>query len=366
MRALIIDDESGNRLILKSILTKLNHQVDVFKCLADYQLVKEKSFDIIFLDWHLPNEDSLAFAEQLRLQNPNQLRPYIVMMTYNPDPADIGIAFQSGVNEHLSKPVSVSQVWARLYSAQYTLDLFERLYSELHNGTAHQLNGLVLKWFQQSIHETATPLSYIAIATDTVQKHINLSEHPKLKALCENVSKNVKLVRTILDQQLLRFGGLDPQNQVPVNLGELTREAFEYSNTLAEKSGVKIVYSAEVENAYIKGNYIEILQVLLNLINNGIDATVEAGKTKEISLSLKDFNDSWQICLRDGGYLDYQVESAVALASMRGSQKGDGHRGIGLTLSRKLIRSFKGTLEVGIKGNQTEFLIAFPKFISKD
>lgn len=99
---LLVDDNLINRQIGSRILQKLGHTVHLADSgQAAIEAVKDHSFDLIFMDCQMPDMDGFEATRRLR-QRLCQLP--IIALTANTSSADRQAAFDSGMNDFMSKP----------------------------------------------------------------------------------------------------------------------------------------------------------------------------------------------------------------------------------------------------------------------
>jgi DNA-binding response OmpR family regulator len=111
MRILVIED---NKDILANIVDFLakSHKVDCAQDgLTGLHLAVTHEFDLIILDVMLPGMDGLQFTKRLR-QDGNIFTP-IIMLTARDTLDDRLKGFESGVDDYLVKPFSLSELEAR-------------------------------------------------------------------------------------------------------------------------------------------------------------------------------------------------------------------------------------------------------------
>lgn len=120
LNILIVDDSEGARIIVKDSLEQLGyHATAVSSAATALEAVAEKQYDLIFVDWMMPDIDGLTLAKTLNQELADEVRPKIVMMTsYDiQEMADRAnhesIAYQSA----LAKPTSPSNLYDSIIDA---------------------------------------------------------------------------------------------------------------------------------------------------------------------------------------------------------------------------------------------------------
>ena len=101
-RALILDDNEGNRVLLKFVL-EMNHieNREAENAAAALAIWQPKAFSFAFLDIELPDINGIEVARRLRLDDPEIA---IIMCSTNDQPQALNAAIQAGCDMFLIKP----------------------------------------------------------------------------------------------------------------------------------------------------------------------------------------------------------------------------------------------------------------------
>ncbi len=119
MKALIIDDEESICEILKLYLENKKISTTYELNITDgIKTFKEKDFDIVFIDNHLPDGSGLDAIKKGAFRSKNS---YIVLITGYLNGDIIVKTIKSGVNAFISKPFKFEEIEATLFKAlEYT------------------------------------------------------------------------------------------------------------------------------------------------------------------------------------------------------------------------------------------------------
>lgn len=105
-RVLLAEDNLVNQKIAKRILERIGFEVTI-ACdgqeAVDFAL--SDSFDLIFMDIHMPMLDGVKATRQIRQDSANQTP--IVAMTANTSEADRQACFEAGMDDFLTKPIDL-------------------------------------------------------------------------------------------------------------------------------------------------------------------------------------------------------------------------------------------------------------------
>ena len=112
MKALIVDDNAYARAAMAATLRKLGLAVidEHAGAAAAVGAILAVRYDIVFLDWYMPEMTGGAFLEVIRAPNfPPYGRVPVVMVTAYPNRETFARAKELGANEVLVKPFNVTQ-----------------------------------------------------------------------------------------------------------------------------------------------------------------------------------------------------------------------------------------------------------------
>lgn len=105
---LVVDDELDNLVILESFLLDASYVVDTAKdgkVAWDMLTASPQKYDLVLLDWMMPNMDGIQVLENI--QNHNQLyKTQVIMQTARARPDEIKRGIAKGAWYYLTKPFS--------------------------------------------------------------------------------------------------------------------------------------------------------------------------------------------------------------------------------------------------------------------
>ncbi|MBI4800784.1 MAG: sigma-54-dependent Fis family transcriptional regulator [Desulfarculus sp.] len=105
---LIIDDDPLIARLLARMVERHGHQAAQALTLGEgYQLVQEKSFDVVFLDVRLPDGNGLDRLADIRA---SAARPEVIIMTGLGDPDGAELAIKNGAWDYIEKPASLDKM----------------------------------------------------------------------------------------------------------------------------------------------------------------------------------------------------------------------------------------------------------------
>lgn len=112
MRILVVEDEKQIANSIKKGLEQETYSVDIAYDGADgYDLAISEEYDVIVLDWMLPEMNGLDFCKKIREE---KIQTPILMLTAKSELDDKVIGLNSGADDYLTKPFAFEELIARI------------------------------------------------------------------------------------------------------------------------------------------------------------------------------------------------------------------------------------------------------------
>lgn len=111
LRILVVDDLPMNLSMMVMMLQKLGFNADTANNgLEAVKLQKTAPYDLIFMDWEMPELDGVEATRRIRNLNNKAQQPWIIALTANASTSHKEACIKAGMNDYLSKPVSIDQI----------------------------------------------------------------------------------------------------------------------------------------------------------------------------------------------------------------------------------------------------------------
>jgi CheY-like chemotaxis protein len=111
LRVLIADDNALNQNLLKRLVVKLGHSVDVVSNGREaVAAVAQEPYDALLMDVLMPEMDGLAAAEAICRRWPRGSRPRLIALTAMAGPGDEERCLKAGFDDYMSKPVHLDEL----------------------------------------------------------------------------------------------------------------------------------------------------------------------------------------------------------------------------------------------------------------
>lgn len=177
MHILIIDDNEELLYALEQLLKDASYHVDVAKTIHEGEYsVFEKKYDLILLDWMLPDGSGVDLLSRLRHEN---IRTPILLFSSKKEIEEKVEALDCGADDYLEKPFSNIELLARIRA------LLRR--ESVQKQTLLQLGDLSIDFSSRSVLILGEPvklsskefelLELLALNTNTVLTRYQISEH---------------------------------------------------------------------------------------------------------------------------------------------------------------------------------------------
>jgi two-component system, OmpR family, sensor histidine kinase VicK len=215
-------------------------------------------------------------------------------------------------------------------------------------------------------HELRTPLAAIYGSAQTLRrKDLELDDERRESLLNVIAHESERLTRIAGD--ILLANTLDSDRlrleREPVDLGDLTREVVDEMRTCyADRDDISIQLSSSELDASVSGDADKLRQILMNLIDNAVKYSPDGGLV-EVGLEARE--NRVRVVVRDEGIgippgeqqrifgKFYRVDPQLS--------RGVGGTGLGLYISRELVRRMQGRVSVASdEGKGSTFFVDLP------
>jgi signal transduction histidine kinase len=374
---LVADDEPDMLRFLKS---QLSPHYNVLEAVDGQQAIEKASQflpDVILLDMMMPEKDGLQACREIRERTPTQSIP-IVLLTARADEETKLKALEAGASDFLAKPFSTTELHVRIRnlveSHQYQRKVSKQ--NLVLESTIEQLKETESQLVQTEklaslgrmsagiIHEINNPLNFATTGLFTLRnkgKYLAPDQREEYQDILEDVEEGIKRVKNIVSG-LRTFTHPDTESRDQVELVEVAAAALHLlSNEWKDK--VRIEQNLP-ERQTVWANKNKLIQVLVNLLHNSLDALnakafvnekptiwIEGGMNQRKSL----------LVVRDNGIgIDPDHLNKVFDPFFTTKDVGKG-MGLGLSICYRIVQECEGRISVRSEpGKFCEFTLEFP------
>ena len=110
IRILMVEDNIINQKVLDGLLKKMHLTASIVSNGEEaLHILREQKFDLIFMDCHMPILDGFKATEAI-IKTYKEDRPYIIAVTASAMQEDKDRCYNSGMDDFISKPISISSL----------------------------------------------------------------------------------------------------------------------------------------------------------------------------------------------------------------------------------------------------------------
>lgn len=371
---LLVDDEKDFRQILAKRLKRRGiHVREADRGETALQMLAESPVDVVILDVKMPGMDGI---ECLRRIKETQDLTEVIMLTGHADIQGGVEGIKAGAFDYLSKPVELEHLVRKIKQA------FHKIQRILAEKEAHAFKEQVKQRMVVAerlvalgtmasgvAHEINNPLAVIQDSAGWLQQ---ILEKPEMQAMPrrEDFKKGLDRIITAvkragkITQQLLQAVKTqttemaDPSTFVEVNLKNLSDEAITLVGPEASLKNITVLLESPEPDPVAWSDPLQLLQVLLNLLSNSIQATKEGG---QVVIRLDTSLEEAKIIVTDTGCGISKENISRIFEPFFTTKEADQGTGMGLYVSWGIITSLGGLITVESEVDKgTTFIITLP------
>ncbi|MEW6161030.1 MAG: ATP-binding protein [Verrucomicrobiota bacterium] len=376
-KVLVADDEPDMLRFLKS---QLSPHYQVIEAVDGQQAIESAAQflpEVILLDMMMPEKDGLQVCRELHARLPTQNIP-ILLLTARADEETKLSALQAGASDFLTKPFSTTELHVRLKnlldSHQFQRKLARQ--NQILEATLEQLKETETQLVQSEklaslgrmsaglIHEINNPLNFAKTALFMLRKKqsaLQPEEQADFQEILHDIEEGLDRVKNIVaDLRTFTHPNMDAFESVDVAAAVATALRF-----VSHECKAPIHVEKEVgEGLTIWGNRNQIIQVLVNLLQNALDALRTKSFTNEkptLWLTAQAEGGKTRLAIKDNGP-GIAPENLPRIFDPFFTTKDIGEgMGLGLTICYRIVQNHGGKIRArSDPGEFTEIEIEFP------
>lgn len=372
-RILIVDDEA---LILDMVASYVSHigfeAMTAKNGREALERLRNESFTILITDIKMPEIDGFELMKTTRAEFPDI---HIIAMTGHGASYTFTDVVESGATDYLNKPFSLDEMRAKLNRVVRERGLIRDLKQKsMELGKANEdlrrLDNLKSIFVSSVSHELRTPLTVIKeFISLTLEGHggtLTEDQREYLGIAHKNILRLTNLIDTLLDFSRIESGkGLQLKLE-PARLMEVVEDA---SMTLAhvfEEKRVTLENRLDPDIPQVLIDRNRLVEVLINLINNGIKFTPTGGKITIDTRGLTEKRDYLRVVVSDTGIgIPPEDLPKVFDRFYQGQSTGISMgSGLGLAITKEIIEGHQGSIQAESRlGSGTSFVFTLPLLV---
>jgi signal transduction histidine kinase len=374
---LVADDEPD---MLRFLKTHLSRHFRVLEAVDGQQAIEKASQflpDIILLDMMMPEKDGLQACREIRDHTPTESIP-VVLLTARADDETKLAALSAGASDFLKKPFSTIELDVRLRNL-VELNQYQRKVSKQKQqleSTLERLKETETQLVQTEklaslgrmsagiIHEINNPLNNMTMGLKVLHKkgqYVVADKQEEYSHLLKDVEQELKRVNTIVsDLRVFAHPGSEGRDQVEVP--EVVGRVLRLLN--AEWDGKVRIEQNLAEQQTVWANKNRLIQLLLNLLHNSLDALkTKSFEQEQPTIWIEGRLEPGRsiLVVRDNGP-GIAAEHLKRIFDPFYTTKDVGEgMGLGLAICHRIVQDCEGRISVRTEAGQfCEFTLEFP------
>ena len=209
-------------------------------------------------------------------------------------------------------------------------------------------------------HEINNPLAVIVGSSEQLVRMVNQSstDFALYRAKLERITKMVDRITKIVSG-LKKFSRQAEGEMNEIAISSVIDGALEISSERFRVSDIELRKNLQCEGLFFKGNEVQIMQVIVNLLNNSYDA-VGGLSTKWVSLDCEERSRKIFITVTDSGSgIPEEVANRIMEPFFTTKEVGKG-TGLGLSIAKGIIEAHGGIFSYDKNCANTRFVIELP------
>lgn len=275
-RVLLIEDNPGDADLVRLRLVESKTPVEV-NCVERLSeglaSLSNQRPAVVLLDLNLPDSQGAETYRKVLEQAPDLP---VVILSGQDDEALAMKALHQGVQDYLVKGSFTSSGLDR--AMRYAVER-QALLRSLEMSRKQQLE-FKNQFLSHVSHELRTPLTcihqFVTLLLDGVAGTLTGEQCSHLNTVLRSVNQLNAMVRDLLEATRAESGKIRLQPGC-VALGELMRQAITMMGAVAREKGVGLEIGCDSRIPFVYGDPDRILEVLINLIDNGVKFTPSGG-----------------------------------------------------------------------------------------
>lgn len=363
---LLVDDVSENIYSLKMMIED-SFDVNIFSALSaqeGMEVLMKENIDLILTDVQMPEIDGFEFVEYLKnIEKTKDIPVIFITGIYDKDEYKTK-GYNLGAVEYITKPIHDVLLNSKL---KVYIDIFERRkqdeqqIAEKEKVLIHQSKMATMgEMIGVIAHQLKQPLNVLSLYCNDVKDSYYYNEIDD--KFIEDFSKNTKEQIKFLSETIDGFRDFfNPNKQKRVfDIKHAIDTSIKLLGNQFEVNKIKL--NLEVYDEKVFGIETELEQVILNIINNSIDAFKEKEeiKDKEINITVLS-KQSYTILIIEDTAGGVKLENLEKLFDPYYTTKSTG-TGTGLYMVKLVIKnSLQGDLKINNSSKGLRYIIALPQ-----
>jgi signal transduction histidine kinase len=360
-KLLFIDDDFSVLASLRLLFASDYETFYATSAAEGIRVFEEAHPDIVILDLRLPDKSGIEALRRIRRLSP---KTSVIILTGFSTRLDAEESLRLGAVDYLNKPFDSHYLKSRI--AEISLTSLHHKGDEMENKVIDQILKNISE-FQELrnasaafLHDVAGPLTSLTVASEMLGSKLDEGNEltaEEISTLISQTTDSVRYVNALVEQwrsfsklRTLMQGRFKVQDSIDFALAQVMKKV--------SLTDIVLQIHTQDSGKLLPGNLFAIGRVLINLLNNAVDAV--SSVYGRIHLTASNSEEGFQFIISDNGPgIDGSQISQIFKPSYTTKSTG---RGLGLYISDKMIEALGGTMTVRSPGKMmgTDFIVTIP------
>ena len=353
VKILVVDDDNNLRETLADLLEIEGYRVyqagNGKECI---DLVSSEFFNVILMDYNLPDATGLDLIRQIRGFNQET---QIVMITAYASLNSIMEAMKESVYDFLIKPVdfdslkrTINRALDKFFLEQSNKELLAQL--KVRNADLDRLNNMKSKFFSIVSHDLSNSLMTLKMSFDMLKKKItpDAEQAKKMSYMDESIGQIEHLIKDLVDWAAIEKGKLRIEKTKFELTGSL-RKTAEIFKDKAGKRNINVTFESAGEIPVFADEK-RIRQVISNILENAVRHTPDGGEISVTVSKLDEKNAKVSIMDSGDGIDPEKAPDLFTSFTQVGEKNRVGRLGLGLSIAKDIVNNHGGRIWAQSKG----------------
>lgn len=367
IRVLLVDDETEFRSVMARRLGR--RAMDILEAGSGEQALEMLSHtetDVAVLDMKMPGLSGLETLAEIRKYHPGV---GVIILTGDATVMDGVAGIKAGAFDYMTKPVEIDHLATKIRHAKQFQDMelareedmaFRR---RLEKRMMHTQRLASLGTMSTGIaHEINNPLAVIKESAGFMRQILETGREAPDRDLLfkglEKIEKSIDRARKIT-HQLLGYVRKQGAELSRVDLQDLVEDSLSLVHSRLTEKQIRINLALDPDARLIHTDPYQVRQVLINLLENAVDALDRKGEIR-----LTSHQKDHVICLdvRDNGPGIHPDHLGRIFDPFFTTKEGDQGTGLGLFVVHRILENLNGSIRVdSTPGQGTCFTVCLPE-----
>jgi len=345
-RILVVDDDAGMLRAMSALLMDQGEITTAGGVKEATDQLKAHPFDLVVTDYEMGDGTGIDVLDCALFHHPET--PVIVVTAYGTKERAIQM-INHQVFALLEKPVDPEEIEIQVKRAltkKEAFDILNRLAS-----LGESAGDIV--------HEIANPLMLLKDHVWRIQKNDLWPNHIEMLRAAERMSVATDRITHVINWARNSLRATSEPQMLPFTMRGILDQLKDACAAKAARHMVPVIITPG-SDLKIVGDRSQLLQVLVNLVNNGIDAAVaHDDKWVMVEIRAEGAGRFAQVTVTDSGN-GIPEEARNKLFTPLFTTKGGKGTGLGLSIVQKIVHAHGGEIFLNPENPNTQFVITLP------